>query len=155
GVDISAATGTAVYPVVSGTAHVGYGDEVIVDTRDGRTFQYFHIKPAIHLGQQVKAYRTVLGHVLPRFLHVHLSEIDGFRVHNPADPGHLTPYHDHTVPAVQALYFSDQDGSPLDPDDLHGAVLIAADAFDLPPLPVPLPWTAFPVTPALVSWQLT
>jgi murein DD-endopeptidase MepM/ murein hydrolase activator NlpD len=154
GIDISAATGTPVYPVATGTARIGYVDEVIVDTPDLRTFQYFHIKPAVRPGQHVRAYHTVLGYVLHGFLHVHLTEIDGFRVHNPLDPGHLTPFHDHTVPAVQTTYFSDQNGRPLDPGNLHGSVLIAAAAFDLPPLPVPVPWAGFPVTPALLTWRL-
>ena len=92
GIDIAAATGTAVYPVVSGRAGIGYADEVIVVTGDGRTFQYFHIRPTIARGQQVVAGKTIIGYVLPGWLHVHLSEIDGFRVHNPLDPGHLEPY---------------------------------------------------------------
>jgi hypothetical protein len=155
GIDISAPAGTAVYPVVSGRATIGYADEVIVATGDGRVFQYFHIKPVIRAGQRVIAYRTVLGHVLPEALHVHLSEIDGFRVHNPVDPGHLEPYTDHTVPEVLDVLFDDIAGTPIDPHDLHGQVLIAADATDEPPLPVPTPWLDYPVTPALVSWRLT
>ena len=155
GVDISAPAGTAVYPVVSGSAMIGYGDEVIVATGDGRVFQYFHIKPAIRPGQRVIAYRTVLGHVLPEALHVHLTEIDGFRVHNPVDPGHLEPYSDHTVPEVLGVLFDDAAGTPIDPHNLHGQVLIAADAADEPPVPVPIPWLDYPVTPALVSWRLT
>jgi hypothetical protein len=155
GVDISAPAGTAVYPVVSGRAAIGYSDEVIVATQDDRLFQYFHIKPAIRPGQRVIAYRTILGRILPEALHVHLSEIDGFRVHNPVDPGHLVPYVDHTVPEVIDLLFADTAGQSLDPHDLHGLVFAAADADDEPPLPVPIPWFDYPVTPALVSWRLT
>ena len=155
GVDISAAAGTAVYPVVSGRATIGYADEVIVATGDDRVFQYFHIKPVIHAGQHVIAYRTVLGHVLPEALHVHLTEIDGFTVHNPVDPGHLEPYTDHTIPEVLDVVFSDPTSRPVDPTTLHGVVYITADAEDEPPLPVPVPWFGFPVTPALVSWRLT
>jgi hypothetical protein len=155
GVDISAPAGTAVYPVVSGRATIGYADEVIVATGDDRVFQYFHIKPLIHPGQRVIAYRTILGPVLPEALHVHLTEIDGFRVHNPVDPGHLEPYTDHTVPEVLGVLFSDPANQPVDPTGLHGTVYLAADAEDEPPLPVPVPWLGFPVTPALVSWRLT
>jgi hypothetical protein len=155
GVDISAATGTAVYPVVSGIARIGYGDEVIVGTYDGRLFQYFHVKPAVRPGRRVIAYRTVIGHVLPGVLHVHLSEIDGFQVHNPADPGHLEPYADTTIPTVFNVSYSDAAGTSLDRRSLHGRVFIAANAEDEPPLPVPLPWFGFPVTPALVTWRLT
>jgi len=155
GVDISAEAGTAVYPVVSGVATIGYGDEVIVGTGDGRVFQYFHIKPTIRPGQRVIAYRTVIGHILPEALHVHLSEIDGFQVHNPADPGHLEPYADSTVPTVLDVTYADAAGASLDRRSLHGRVFIAAAAEDTPPLPVPLPWFGFPVTPALVTWRLT
>jgi hypothetical protein len=155
GVDISAPAGAPVYPVVSGIAHIGYADEVIVVTGDGRVFQYFHIQPAVRSGQQVRAYRTLLGRVLPRWLHVHLTEIDGFRVHNPLDPGHLEPYHDQTVPTVTELLFKDADGETIDPHLLRGLVWIAADASDLPARRVPGEWLGFRVTPALVAWRMS
>jgi hypothetical protein len=156
GVDISAVTGTPVYPVVSGKVeNARYGDEVTIVTDDFRTFQYFHIKPRVRTGQRVVAYRTILGTVLPEWFHVHLSEIDGFRVHNPVDPGHLEPYHDHTIPQTGELLFTDAAGNSLDPGKLHGKILIAADAEDAPPLPVfPRIWFNFPVTPALVAWRI-
>jgi hypothetical protein len=154
GVDIVADTGTRVYPVVSGTARIGYADEVIVKTADFRTFQYFHVRPLVRDGQHVTAYRTVLGTVLPKWLHVHLTEIDGFRVHNPADPGHLEPYIDHTVPRVDSVRFTTLGGHGLDAEALHGKVEIGATAVDYPPLPAPGEWFGFPVTPALVSWSL-
>ena len=154
GVDISAAPGTPVYPVVSGLAHIGSGDRVSVTTSDGRTFQYYHIKPDVQPGQHVTAYRTVLGRVKRVWLHVHLTEIDNFRTHNPLDPGHLEPYRDHTIPLVDKLTFSTESGSPLDPGHLRGTILIAADADDAAPVPVPGHWFGFPVTPALVTWRL-
>jgi hypothetical protein len=155
GVDIAAATGTPVYPVASGTVQArSYGDEVVVSSPDGRTFQYFHVAPRVHAGQYVVAYRTVLGVVLPEWHHVHLSELDGFRIHNPLDPGHLEPYRDYTVPTVLAIDFRTAHDRPLDPTRLHGAVAISADAEDYPPLPVPGAWFDFPVTPALVAWRL-
>ena len=154
GVDITAGTGMPVYPVVSGTARVGYGDEVIVETEDERTFQYFHVRPAIVAGQSVVAYHTVLGTVLPHWLHVHLSEIDSFRIHNPADPGHLEPYVDHTVPVVETVEFARPGGGTLEPERLSGLIQIAADATDTPPLPVPGEWFGFPVAPARIVWQL-
>jgi pimeloyl-ACP methyl ester carboxylesterase len=155
GVDISAPTGTPVYPVVSGIAHVNSGDFVAVTTNDRRTFQYFHIKPAVQTGQPVIAYRTVLGRVRPRWEHVHLTEIDHFRAHNPTDPGHLEPYRDHTIPDVDELLFSTETGASLDPQALHGTVLITASSDDLPPIPVPGHWLDFPVTPALIAWRMT
>jgi hypothetical protein len=155
GIDIYAPTGTAVYPVVSGRAGIGYGDEVIVVTGDGRTFQYFHIRPAVAPQQHVVAYRTVIGHVLPGWLHVHLSELDGYRIHNPLDPGHLEPYRDRTVPVVHRVEASRPGGGALATGDLHGVVRLAADASDTPSVPVPGPWFGFPVTPALIRWKLT
>lgn len=154
GVDIVAPTGTPVYPVVSGIAERGYGDEVIVATADGRRFQYFHIHPLVAPGRHVVAYRTVLGRVLPHWLHVHLSEIDGFRIHNPADPGHLEPYVDRTIPTVDDLDVTTGKGDALSPSHLHGEVLVSARAQDEPPLPVPGVWYGFPVTPALVKWRI-
>jgi len=154
GVDIFARTGTPVYPVVSGTARIGYADEVIVTTRHFRTFQYFHVRPLVRDGQRVIAYRTVLGTVRPEWLHVHLTEIDGFRVHNPADPGHLEPYVDHTVPRVDSLRFTAEAGRDLEPQALYGRIEIAATAADYPPVPVPGEWFGFPVTPAVVEWTM-
>jgi hypothetical protein len=159
GVDIVAPTGTAVYPVESGVVvEKLYADEVTVRSRRSdmlRTFQYYHINPRVPIGQRVIAYRTILGTIRPHWLHVHLTEIDGFRAHNPLDPGHLEPYHDHTVPSVDQLLFRSVYGNDLDPQRLHGRVRIVADAEDLPPMPVPGEWLNFPVTPALVSWRLT
>src|SRR5581483_10320870 len=110
GVDICAPTGTAVYPVASGTVRVLSGDAVSVSTGSGRTFQYFHIEPRVRSGTPVVAYRTILGTVRPEYQHVHLSEIDAYRVHNPAQPGHLEPYRDGTVPVVSELRFTDSNG---------------------------------------------
>lgn len=155
GIDITAAAGTPVYPVVSGvvSAHL-YADEVTVKTRDGRRFQYYHLRVRVRLGRRVVADRTVLGYVLPEWLHVHLTEIDVFRTHNPVDPGHLEPYRDHTAPFVDRLLFRTPDGRGLDPLRLHGRVDIAAGAADTPPVPVPGFWLGFPVTPAVVAWRL-
>jgi hypothetical protein len=156
GIDIAAAAGTAVYPVVSGVVSARlYADEITVLTGDGRRFQYFHIRPDVRVGEPVVAERTVLGTVLPEWLHVHLTEIDVFRAHNPLDPGHLEPYRDETAPFVDGLLFRTPYGQKLDPASLHGRVDIAADAADEPPLAVPGFWFGFPVTPALVAWRLS
>jgi hypothetical protein len=154
GVDIFARTGTPVYPVATGTARIGYADEVIVTTRHFQTFQYFHVRPLVRDGQPVIAYRTMLGTVRPEWLHVHLTEIDGFRVHNPVDPGHLEPYVDHTVPTVDSLRFTAAAGRDLQPQALHGRIEIAATAADYPPVPVPGQWFGVPVTPAFVEWTM-
>lgn len=154
GVDIYAPDGTAVYPVVSGLAHIKSGDEVSVTIGDGRTFQYFHIAPVVTPGESVSAYRTVLGYVRAPWQHVHLTEIDDFRAHNPLDPGHLEPYLDHTVPIIKQLSFTASDDRSLDPRHLHGSVSMVADASDTTALPVPGHWLGFPVTPAFVAFRL-
>ena len=155
GVDISAPAGTPVYPVVSGTVDVESGDEVTVHTSDGRAFQYFHIRPSVRTGQPATAYKTVLGPILPEWNHVHLSEIDLFRVHNPVDPGHLTPYRDRTIPVVAKLEFRTSKGRELDASALQGTIDVVAKTADTPAVAVPGAWFDFPVTPALVSWELT
>ncbi len=156
GVDIVAPTGTQVYPVVSGVVEaMRYADEVSISTNDARRFQYYHIKPRVRVGQRVIADRTVLGVVRPGWDHVHLTEIDVFQAHNPLDPGHLEPYRNHTTPSVEQLLFRAENGRDLDPEKLHGRLWIAADAKDLPPIPVPGEWYGFPVTPAFVAWRLT
>jgi hypothetical protein len=155
GIDIEASAGTPVYPVVSGIVHHVQPNAVVVRTRDDRKFLYWHIVPLVHLGERVLADRTVLGHVMPVFDHLHFGEVDGYRIHNPADPGHLTPYVDRTTPVVSRLEFdSPGDLHVLDPTDLKGVVSIVAQAEDPPPLPIPGPWDDRPVTPALLSWRL-
>ena len=63
GVDIVAAPGTPVYPVVSGWVARAKPGEIVIDTYDGRAFQYYHLNkaPAVRLGRHVVADRTVLG----------------------------------------------------------------------------------------------
>ena len=43
GIDIVASPGTPVYPVVSGRVVRAKPDEIVVDTDDGRSFQYYHL----------------------------------------------------------------------------------------------------------------
>jgi hypothetical protein len=154
GIDISSSPDAPVYPVLSGVAHVLSGDLVTVTTGTERTFQYFHITPAVQSGQPVTAYQTVLGYVKRNWGHVHLTEIDRSRVHNPLDPGHLTPYLDHTIPDVARLFFARAGGASLSPEHLRGLIEISAEAEDLPAIPVPGHWFDFPVSPALVTWRL-
>jgi hypothetical protein len=155
GVDVSAPDGTPVYPVVSGRVQfVDYG-EVIVDAGDGRTFEYWHILPAVSVGQQVDVDSTVLGRILKGQGHVHLTERDGGVAVNPLAPGHLEPYSDHTKPRVDAVYFRRSvTSSDLMPELLRGRVEIIASAYDMPSLPVPGEWNGLPVTPALVTWRV-
>lgn len=155
GVDIYAPPDAKVYPVVSGRARVANREEVVVHTRDGRTFQYWHVAPLVHTGSWVTASKTVLGTAIPRRGHVHLTEIRGTCAVNPLAPGHLAPYHDASQPEVVALDATDPDGALLDPTHIAGAFGLVVQAQDLPPFPVPEPWQNLPVTPATVRWRLT
>jgi murein DD-endopeptidase MepM/ murein hydrolase activator NlpD len=155
GIDIAAAEGTPVYPVLSGTARMIDGAAILVRS-PGRKFQYYHIVPAVHNGQFVVAGRTVLGHVMHAANHVHLTEIRGRRVWNPLALGGIAPYADRTVPHVTAIAARPV-GSllPFDTSSVCGAVSLVASAEDTPPLPVPGTFAGFPVSPAFVSWSLT
>jgi hypothetical protein len=155
GIDISAPGGTPVYPVVSGTAKLIDGAAVSVRTKDRGTFQYFHIIPTIFEGQRVVARRTVLGHVMRVYEHVHLTEIRSRRVRNPVALGGIAPYRDSTVPQVESISARPTSSQlELDPSHLCGIVSLVAKAFDTPPLPVPGAFAGFPVSPAFISWSL-
>jgi hypothetical protein len=155
GIDIAAPEGTPVYPVVSGTVRLIDDAAVAVRTKDGRTFQYFHIVPTVINGDRVLARRTVIGYVMRAFDHVHLGEIRHRVIRNPLAAGGISPYIDRTVPVVDAIAFRPpQSLLPLDPGTICGTVSLAATAHDTPPLPVPGAFGGFPVSPALVTWSL-
>jgi hypothetical protein len=155
GIDIAAPENTAVYPVVSGTARLISDAAVSVRTKDGRTFQYFHIVPAIINGDRVLARRTVIGYVMRAFGHVHLTEIRQRKVWNPLATGGITPYRDRTIPLVDGIHARPTFSLlPLDPTKLCGVVSLIATVHDSPPLPVPGAFAGFPVSPALVTWSL-
>lgn len=154
GIDIYAAPDQDVYPVVSGRARVANAQEVVVRTRDGRTFQYWHILPLVRTGSWVTASRTVLGTAIPRRGHLHLTEIRGTCAVNPLAPGHLEPYDNPTRPTIVSLGAVDPTGAPLDPTRIAGPFGLVVEAQDQTPLLVPPPWQGLPVTPASVRWRL-
>jgi murein DD-endopeptidase MepM/ murein hydrolase activator NlpD len=153
GVDIVAAANAPVYPVVSGVASVN-PDNVVVNTNDGRRFQYYHLTPAVRPGQYVAAYKTVLGYVLATHEHVHLIEVRGSTIQNPLAPGHLEPYRDKTAPVVDRVRFTDSRSRRANPLRLKGVVRIAADAHDMPAMPVLSNWPGLGVTAATIAWEL-
>ncbi len=155
GIDISAWTGNHVYPVISGTVVKSGDGRVVVRTNDDREFQYIHVDPRVEVGAQVIASRTILGTVLRRWNHVHLTEIRENCAVNPLMPGHLEPYRDTTRPVVRQILFQDPARRPEAADDLSGRVRILADAYDTPPIPSPFPWNRLPVSPAQVTWTLS
>jgi len=155
GIDIVAADGTKVYPVVSGIVHLIEATAVSVQTLDGRSFQYFHVVPTVVDGERAIAGVTVLGEVEAPYGHVHLTEIDGSNVRNPLLAGHLSPYVDRTRPVVSSIELRRAEtGSPLGTLAVCGKVAIVASAFDRPPLPVPGSFAGLPVTPAYVTWRM-
>jgi hypothetical protein len=155
GVDISAPDGTAVYPVVDGTVIKVAEDHVIVASDEKRHFQYWHIKPDVVEGEPVETDVTVLGHIMPHLGHVHLTEVDDWRVANPLAPGHLFPYRDDVPPWVDEISFSKADGSILDGPNLEGDVEVTAQIHDPPSIPPPGRWRDAPLAPAVVSWWLS
>jgi hypothetical protein len=154
GVDISAPNGTAVYPVVDGTVTAGTPIWVRVTSGD-RAFEYWHIRPLVHIGDHVSADQTVLGRIMKPAGHVHLTEYENGRVVNPLLPGRLTPYHDSTRPTVRSIYLRRGDrGRDLFPSFVRGRIEILADAYDMPTMPVQGEWHGLPTTPAQLSWRI-
>jgi murein DD-endopeptidase MepM/ murein hydrolase activator NlpD len=151
GVDIAAPAGTWVYPVVSGWATVINGDAVRVVAGE-RVFQYRHITPALHGGQRVIAGRTRLGRVKSPANHVHLTEIDHWRVVNPLL--HLRPYRDKTTPSVTSVSLKTVRGRAVSPYNVSSRIVVFADAADRQAMDVPGVWKGLPLAPALVEAKL-
>ena len=155
GVDISAPDRTSVYPVVSGTVTQVTNDWVGVDVGNGRSFQYWHIKPAVKRGQHVDTDKTVLGTILGGCQHVHFTELQDGHAVNPLALGHLAPYSDTTKPSVENISFrATETGPDLMPTFIRGRVEMVAEAYDTPALSVPGAWHGMPVAPALVTWRI-
>jgi hypothetical protein len=157
GVDISAPDGTPVFAVADGTITRTRGDRVTVECSNGRAIEYWHlhVPGLVRVGQRAVAGKTLLGYILPKREHVHLTELASGRPVNPLAQGHLTPYRDTTRPAVLDISFRRRDlGAAIPPRALSGRVNLYAEAVDTPALPVPGRWNGFPVTPAVVTWRI-
>lgn len=155
GVDIEAKAGRNVYPVVSGVVTEVREDEIVVSASRHRDFQYWHLLPAVRVGEQVRAIRTPLGRIRPEAHHVHLTEVDDGLAQNPLAPGHLGPYTDRIAPTVQSIQLLDPQGRSVAPGLLHGRIELVASAYDLPSLPVEGAWLDMPVSPSALEWRLT
>jgi len=154
GVDIAAPDGTPVYPVRSGTVALNSAAKVFVRA-GGEAFQYWHIVPAVAVGQHVTAFETVLGRVRKGYGHVHFAEIQDGRPVNPLAPGHLTPYADVTTPQIDRIELR-RPGTTTEllPELVRGPIELDAAAFDMPEPAAPGEWATMPTAPALMSWRV-
>jgi murein DD-endopeptidase MepM/ murein hydrolase activator NlpD len=155
GVDVSAPNGTAVYATATGTVSRNplHDDVVVIRRADGVDLEYWHVSPAVSSGQHAIAYRTIIGHILKPWAHVHFSERRGGTYVNPLRPGAMGPYADQTCPAAARLSF-ERDGKSLDRRELRGAFDVILEAGDSPALSAPPPWAELPVAPELVRWRV-
>jgi hypothetical protein len=103
-------------------------------------------------GQPVRRHQLI-GHVVAGAEHVHLAEYSEGTYINPLRLGGLAPYIDDTVPQIPSLTFS-AGGRPIAPEAVTGTVDISAEAFDTPPVPIPLPWNQAIFTPSLIRWRI-
>jgi hypothetical protein len=160
GVDISALGGTAVYAVAPGTVYFLSAKEAYfrgrpmalgVRGKDVR-FEYWHIRPAVESGRRV-AEHQLLGQVITKWGHVHLTEMRRGRAVNPLRVGCLTPYDDHTKPTiVSVMLYRGGSYLPVSSISLSGRVDLVLDAYDTPELTPN--WPSAVVTPALIRWRL-
>jgi murein DD-endopeptidase MepM/ murein hydrolase activator NlpD len=152
GVDISAPDGTPVYAIDPGTVRLHGQTVSIVPKRGGHRLSYWHVVPAVAKGQRVRRHQLI-GRVVAGAEHVHLAEYQNGTYINPLRLGGLAPYIDDTVPQVPSLTFY-SGGRPIAPEAVTGTVDITAEAFDTPPVPIPLPWNQAIFTPSLIRWRI-
>ena len=149
GVDISAADGQAVYAVEPGYVHA-YAARLTITSRTSREFGYWHVKPAVRTGVRVRAHQLI-GHVIAGWGHVHFAESYRREYKDPLRKDALTPYYDKTVPAIDEIKLTRDDGSSVDPSHVTGAVAVEIRASDtpqlLPPAPPARPPAAAPPPP--------
>ena len=155
GIDVSAPDATPVYATATGTVsvHGTHPDTLLIARPDGSVFEYWHVIPAVRVGQHVVAYRTVLGHIATGWGHVHFAERRGGAYLNPLRSGAIFPYADTTCPGIGEVRF-ERAGIRQKARGLKGRLDIAVRAEDAPPLSAPAPWRELPVTPARVQWRI-
>jgi hypothetical protein len=141
GVDVSAPNGTPVYATITGRVWLINAEAVGVSAGGGRSFEYWHLRPAVRAGQYVTAYRTIVGHIEKPSAHVHFSETRSGRYVNPLRPSAMRPFLDRTRPTIERVR-AERDGE------------VVADVRDATPVAVAPPWANLPVMPALVRWRL-
>ena len=152
GVDISAPDGSPVYAIDPGTVRVHGQTVAVVPMRGGHRLSYWHVVPAVVKGQRVRRHQLI-GHVVAGAGHVHLAEYKDGTYINPLRLGGLAPYIDDTVPQIPSMTFF-SGGRPIAPEAVTGTVDMTAQAFDTPPVPIPLPWNQAIFTPSLIRWRI-
>ena len=151
GIDVSARDGTPVYAAEPGWVSLRH-DAVVVSSRGGHTFGYWHVRPAVRAGRYVRRHELV-GHVGAPWGHVHLSESIGGIYVNPLRRDGIAPYADHTSPTIADVQIL-SNGRRASILGVSGTVDFVADAYDTPPLAPPGAWARSRVTPALLRWRL-
>jgi hypothetical protein len=155
GIDISAKNGSPVYPVMSGVVTYVNREWLRVDSGGGRSFEYWHLHATVRKGDDVEAYKSVLGHVMAPAMHIHLTELQDERAVNPLAPGHIGPYRDTTTPRVTSISLRSARGSrELLPNLVGGRMTVIAGAEDDPTIDAPGQWRGLPVAPAHLSWEV-
>jgi hypothetical protein len=152
GVDISAPDGTPVYAIEPGRARARGMTVSVFPKRGGHLLSYWHVVPAVFKDQRVRRHQLI-GHVAPGAEHVHLAEYRDGTYINPLRLGGLAPYIDDTVPQIPKLTFYTS-GRPIPAETVTGVVDITADAFDTPPVPIPIPWNQAIFAPSLIRWRI-
>jgi hypothetical protein len=152
GVDISAPDGTPVYAIEPGRARARGMTVSIFPKRGGHLLSYWHVIPAVFKDQRVRRHQLI-GRVAPGAEHVHLAEYRDGTYINPLRLGGLAPYIDDTVPQLpKATFYSS--GRPIPAEAVTGVVDITADAFDTPPVAIPIPWNQAIFAPSLIRWRI-
>jgi hypothetical protein len=102
GVDMQARDGAAVYAVQPGVARVLAPSGPDARVQVG-SYVYWHITPAVHSGELVTPFRTLLGTVMTGYGHIAFSEFDAAgRYLNPLRPDGtvLEPYVNRAAPVI-------------------------------------------------------
>lgn len=101
GIDIQARDRARVYAIQSGVARVLVPDGVDERVQVG-AYVYWHVDRRVRDGQYVRAFRTLVGTLIPTARHLHLSELRGGEYLNPLRPGGraLKPWADTAPPVI-------------------------------------------------------
>jgi murein DD-endopeptidase MepM/ murein hydrolase activator NlpD len=153
GVDIAAPDGTRVYAVEPGYVHA-YAASLTVTSRSGREYGYWHVRPVVRTGRWVRLHQLV-GYIRRGWGHVHFAERYRGRYLDPLRRGALTPFRDHRAPVVDSVQLLSSSGEAVDPAAVSGDVDVVAEAYDLPPVAPPAPWSGARLAPSAVWWTLT